>query len=450
MKLTYDQGSILLDAARDFQPPEWFSWDARVNSWRALAHTCPQTLKWSKSQSISLVSGIQRPAKLELTLRSRYDPHPYQTEALEAWTKAGGRGSVVLPTGSGKTYVALKAIEKAHIASLVIAPTIVLMNQWYALLLDSFGMEIGILGGGYHELREITVSTYDSAYIYAAEYGNRFGLLVFDEVHHLPSPKFLDIARMSIAPFRLGLTATYERQDGLHRHLYELVGSLVYKKTVEDLKGDYLADYQVVRLKVPLTEEEQVRYKAASSAYYGFVRESGIKPYGDGWNEFVKKSAYDPRAREAMLARTELRKLASGASRKLEMLDSLLKQHCADKAIIFTESNEVVYQIAREFLLPAITHLTKAKERKWILDGLKNGLFPAVVTSKVLNEGIDVPDAKVAIILSGSASPREHIQRLGRVLRKSGARNLAVLYEVVSSSTAEVGISGRRKLNAHA
>ena len=450
MELTYDQGSILLSAPQDFQPPEWFSWDPRVSCWRALGHTCPQTLKWSKSQGIGLVNGIPRPAKLDLKLRSRYEPHPYQDEALAAWTQAGGRGSVVLPTGSGKTYVALKAIEKAHIASLVIAPTIDLMNQWYALLLDSFGIEVGILGGGYHEVRELTVSTYDSAYIYAGEYGNRFGLLVFDEVHHLPSPKFLDIARMSIAPFRLGLTATYERQDGLHRNLYGLVGSLVYKKTVEDLKGSYLSDFQVVRLRVPLTEEEQFRYKAASSTYYGFVREANLKPYGEGWNEFVKKSAYDPRAREAMIARMELRKLASGASRKLEVLDSLLKQHAADKAIIFTESNEVVYQIAREFLLPAITHLTKAKERKWILDGLKKGLFPAVVTSKVLNEGIDVPDAKVAIILSGSASPREHIQRLGRILRKSGVRSLAVLYEVVSSSTAESGISSRRRQNAHA
>lgn len=216
------------------------------------------------------------------------------------------------------------------------------------------------------------------------------------------------------------------------------------------MKGSYLSDYEIVRLRVGLTEEETVRYKAASNTYYGYVREANLKPYGSGWQEFVRQSSFDPKAREAMIARSELRKLAAGASRKLEILDSLLKQHASDKAIIFTENNDLVYRISREFLLPAITHQTKAKERKWILDGLKQGLFPAVVTSRVLNEGIDVPDAKIAIVLSGSASPREHTQRLGRILRKSGARNLAVLYEVVSSSTAESGISSRRRRSAHA
>jgi superfamily II DNA or RNA helicase len=111
----------------------------------------------------------------------------------------------------------------------------------------------------------------------------------------------------------------------------------------------------------------------------------------------------------------------------------------------------LVYRISREFLIPAITHQTRARERKWILDGLREGVFGAIVTSKVLNEGIDVPSAKVAVILSGSASPREHLQRLGRILRKSDERRTAVLYEVVSSSTVETNISSRRrKSNAYA
>ena len=127
------------------------------------------------------------------------------------------------------------------------------------------------------------------------------------------------------------------------------------------------------------------------------------------------------------------------------MLDSLLKQHWQDKVIIFTEHNELVYRISSEFLLPAITHQTKARERKWILDGFKGELFTPIVTSKVLNEGIDVPSAKIAIVLSGSASPREYLQRLGRILRKSDAHKRAMLYEVVTSATAEVNVSARRR-----
>lgn len=146
-----------------------------------------------------------------------------------------------------------------------------------------------------------------------------------------------------------------------------------------------------------------------------------------------------------------MRHIIVGSERKLEILDALLKQHWADRVIIFTEENDLVYRISREFLIPAITHQTRARERKWILDGLREGVFGAIVTSKVLNEGIDVPSAKVAVILSGSASPREHLQRLGRILRKSDERRTAVLYEVVSSSTVETNISSRRrKSNAYA
>jgi superfamily II DNA or RNA helicase len=127
------------------------------------------------------------------------------------------------------------------------------------------------------------------------------------------------------------------------------------------------------------------------------------------------------------------------------VLDSLLKQHWQDKVIIFTEQNELVYRISSEFLLPAITHQTKARERKWILDGFKGELLHAIVTAKVLNEGIDVPAAKVAIVLSGSASPREYLQRLGRILRKGDGHKRAVLYEVVTSATREMNVSARRR-----
>jgi superfamily II DNA or RNA helicase len=156
-------------------------------------------------------------------------------------------------------------------------------------------------------------------------------------------------------------------------------------------------------------------------------------------------SAYDQDARKALVAKQEMKRIVVGSERKLEILDSLMKQHFADKVIIFTEQNDLVYRISREFLIPAITHETRTKERKWILDGFKDGTFRAIATSKVLNEGIDVPTAKIAIVLSGSASPREYLQRLGRILRKGGDRRMAVLYEVVTSATTETGVSSRRR-----
>ena len=170
-----------------------------------------------------------------------------------------------------------------------------------------------------------------------------------------------------------------------------------------------------------------------------------MKPFGAGWVDFLKASGHRPEAREALLAKFEMQRIVIYSERKLAVLDSLLKQHWQDKVIIFTEQNELVYRISSEFLLPAITHQTKARERKWILDGFKGELLHAIVTSKVLNEGIDVPSAKIAIVLSGSASPREYLQRLGRILRKGDGHKRAVLYEVVTSATREMNVSARRR-----
>ena len=124
--------------------------------------------------------------RLKLNFTSEHTPHPHQAEAFDAWQSNQYRGVVVLPTGSGKSLLALMGIAEVGRSTLVVAPTIDLMNQWYDLLKDAFSCDIGILGGGYHELEDLTVTTYDSAYMHMDRYGNRFGFLVFDEVHHLP------------------------------------------------------------------------------------------------------------------------------------------------------------------------------------------------------------------------------------------------------------------------
>ena len=118
--------------------------------------------------------------------------------------------------------------------------------------------------------------------------------------------------------------------------------------------------------------------------------------------------------------------------------------HRDQQMLIFTAHNRFAYKIARQHLIPAITHQTVAAERKAILDGFRAGLYRAIVTSKVLNEGVDVPEAKVAIVLGGSAGAREYIQRLGRVLRKVGNKQ-AVLYEIVIRNTVDVGRAQRRR-----
>lgn len=444
-RIRFDAGTLLIEGDPLCVPPPQFEWDERAGKLRAPAVARRAAVQYLGARGIPVEDMSSAARDIDLKLRASYAPHPYQRQALEAWVRSGTCGTVVLPTGAGKSFVALGAITRVGRSALVVAPTIDLMSQWYSLLVDSFGVEVGILGGGHHEVRDLTVTTYDSAYIYAADYGNRFDLVVFDEVHHLPSPKFQQIPMMCSAWNRLGLTATYERQDGAHEMLQFLVGPVVYRLGVEDLRGRQLSDYQTVRIRTALTADEAAAYQQCARTYFGFLKTSGLKPFGAGWAEFIKMSAYDEGARRALLAKQQMKRIVVSSERKLEVLDSLLKQHSRDSTIVFTEHNDLVYRISREFLIPAVTHHTRPRERKWILDSFKAGTFRAIVTSKVLNEGVDVPTAKIAVVLSGSASPREHLQRLGRILRRGGDRKTAVLYEVVTSATTETGVSARRR-----
>src|SRR5207302_2773066 len=192
------------------------------------------------------------------------------------WWQRGGRGVVVLPTGTGKTFVAILAIQRAARPTLVVTPTIDLLNQWYGELLLAFDGPVGLLGGGYYEMRPLTVTTYDSAYIHLERWGNRFGLLVFDECHHLPGPTYMAAAVGSLAPFRLGLTATPERADGQEALLPELIGPIIYRREIKELAGDYLAEYRAERIYVDLSPEEEERYRKAREQFRNFVADAGI------------------------------------------------------------------------------------------------------------------------------------------------------------------------------
>jgi superfamily II DNA or RNA helicase len=275
--------------------------------------------------------------------------------------------------------------------------------------------------------------------------GDRFGIVIFDECHHLPSGSFALSARSCVAPYRMGLTATPERGDGREVDLDALIGPIVYRKDIVELSGNYLADYDVERVSVELTEAERRLYDAERSLYRGFLARHGIRMSSPaGWGEFVLHSSRSVEGRRAMAAYRMQRRLAFAASAKLDYLEHLLSVHRRDRAILFTEDNATAYDVSRRFLLPAITHQTKVKERSRVLSGLADGSYGAVVTSRVLNEGVDVPDANVAVVLSGSGSVREHVQRLGRILRKKDGKR-ALLYELVTARTGETYTSERRR-----
>ena len=444
--LAFASGTLeIRGAPEELALPEGVAWDERTRSHRAAAALYADVVRALVAAKVPYEDGARRYEELAAGARVHREARPFQTEALDAWRKARGRGVVVLPTGAGKTHVAMLAIDEKRRSTLVVAPTLDLVRQWYELLGTTFGGPIGLVGGGEHDVRPLTVTTYDSAFLHMEHLGARFGLVVFDECHHLPGPAYALAARACLAPFRLGLTATPERADGRDAELAELIGPICYRKDIVELSGSYLADYETERVEVELTPGERAEYDAERAIYRQFVVDQGIRMSSPaGWGEFVLRSSRSEAGRRAMAAYLRQRELAFAASAKLEYAENLLHQHRHDRAILFTQDNATAYAIARRFLLPVITHQTKVRERTEILAGLADGTYTAIVTSKVLNEGIDVPDANVAVVLSGSGSVREHVQRLGRVLRKKGDKR-AVLYELVTRQTNETYTSDRRR-----
>ncbi len=449
LKLTYDGGTLVLDGREDdvadiLRRAPVFRADARVSRPRAPGAAYRTILTALVRSGRPYEDHARRYQELELRHLAVRSPYAHQAEALMGWIQGGRRGVVVLPTGSGKTYVAEMAIREISRSTLVVAPTIDLMNQWHDRLETAFDAKVGSLGGGYHDVTDLTVTTYDSAYRHLEKLGNRFGLVVYDEVHHLPGPSYAMAAESCIAPFRLGLTATPERGDGREDVIEQLVGPTVYRRDVDEMAGDVLAPYETVRLHVPLTEEEQERYEAARNEYLTFVRIRGIRMGGQGWQRFIRESSRSLEGRRAFRAYREQRAIALGCEGKRRLLSGLLRQHRHDRAIVFTHDNATAYAISKQHLVPAITHQTDAKERRWILKAFNEGDVRVVVTSRVLNEGVDVPNANVAVVMSGSSSVREHVQRLGRILRKAEGKE-AVLYEVIAAGTNEESMSERRR-----
>ncbi len=392
--------------------------------------------------------GLPEPPPLSVT------PRPYQREALEAWAKARGRGVVVLPTGAGKTVVALMTIQAAAVSTLVVVPTIDLLHQWHDTICSRFGLkpdEAGMIGGGFRSRRPITVITYDSAAMPRRDL-SEIGLLVFDEAHHLPSPSYRAIAERCSAPLRLGLSATLERSDGRHDDLTDLIGPTVYERQPEALARDkHIADYKAKRLYVDLTEREQILYDQLTAQYSWYLAANRRKLMMSGANLFealIRTAGHDPAARAALQAHREARMLAMNASRKAETVQQLLQEHAADKVIVFSEWNSVVNDLSRRLALPAITYRTSADERRDILTRFRQQRYSKLITGRVLNEGVDVPDANVAIVVSGSSSTREYIQRLGRVLRPKPGH--ACLYEVIARDTSEVKTARRRRAKSGA
>ena len=424
--------------------------DRKTKTWRILPYKLIDLMNNAKNVKLDFKLSFSLSDNLFSKLKRNYELRDYQEEAVNELDKRDWRGVIVLPTGAGKTIIGLEAIYRLKVRTLIVVPTLDLMNQWIQKLSQLLGLskaDIALYGGGRKMFGEITISTYASAktkdFLKAAVL--RYGLVIFDEAHHLTGELSREIARRLVAPYRIGLTATPGSKDD-EELLSELIGDIIrvtgFRELVE--KG-HLAPFVHKKIYVKLTEEEEIEYRALMEIYLNYVKKYNVDDEIERFRLLLKDSVRDPNARKAVIARLKAKKIALNAKMKFEVLQQLLEKHRDDKVIIFTRHQETAKRISIMFGIPYIVGEMSKDERKEILSMFKKGIVTKLSTAEVLDEGIDIPSARVGIILAGKPSKRQLIQRIGRLLRPEKGKR-AIIYEIVTSRTYDYFASRKRRI----
>jgi len=348
----------------------------------------------------------------------------YQQASADRWFQegqpSGGHGVIVLPCGAGKTIVAIAAMQKVQQHTLILATNGAAVQQWVREILDKTTLtpdDVGAYTGDSKQIRPVTVATYqiltwrssrekEFAHLHLFRDRN-WGMLVYDEVHLLPAPVFGATADVQ-ARRRLGLTATLVREDGREGDVFSLVGPRRYDMAWQTLEErGFIAEARCFEVRVDFTKAARVRYE---------------------------------NTREAEKAH-----MASANPEKLPALATLLKKHAEDNVLVIGTYLDQLKQIAALYRAPLITGETPGREREVLFQKFRDGTIKLLIVSKVANFSIDLPDANVAIQVSGSyGSRQEEAQRLGRVLRPK--KNGAWFYSIVTRETKEQEFAMKRQL----
>jgi len=350
----------------------------------------------------------------------------YQRASVDAFhaggTNRGGSGVVVLPCGAGKTIVGLGAIARLQTETLVLTTNTVALRQWRDELVDKTDVgseQIGEYSGDTKEIRPITLATYqvltyrrtkDSpfAHFRLFDAGN-WGLIIYDEVHLLPAPVFRATAALQ-ARRRLGLTATLVREDGREEDVFSLIGPKKYDIPWKELEQQgWIAQAVCTEVRVRLPESERYRYAIAS--------------------------------------KREKFRIASTNRSKQDVCAGLVERHRSDSVLVIGQFLDQLHVLAKQFGAPLITGRTPVRERERLYNAFRTGSERLLVVSKVANFAIDLPDANVAVQVSGTfGSRQEEAQRLGRILRPKAPGTVARFYSLVSRDTCDQDYSVKRQL----
>ncbi|EID54884.1 DNA repair helicase XPB [Saccharomonospora xinjiangensis] len=370
---------------------------------------------WPAEDLAGYVDGESHPMSLA---EDGWALRDYQRQAADAFW-AGGSGVVVLPCGAGKTLVGAAAMARAQATTLILVTNTVAGRQWKRELVERTSLtedEIGEYSGEKKEIRPVTIATYQvvtrrtkGEYRHLELFDSRdWGLVIYDEVHLLPAPVFRMTADLQ-SRRRLGLTATLVREDGREGDVFSLIGPKRYDAPWRDIEAQgWIAPAECVEVRVTLTDAERLGYATAESE--------------------------------------ERYRLASTARTKIGVISSIVEKHAGEPTLVIGAYLDQLEELGAELNAPVVQGSTKNREREALFDAFRRGEIDKLVVSKVANFSIDLPEASVAIQVSGTfGSRQEEAQRLGRLLRPKGDGRQAHFYSVVARDTVDTEYAAHRQ-----
>ncbi|MBU6245685.1 MAG: DEAD/DEAH box helicase [Actinomycetales bacterium] len=372
-------------------------------------------LGWPAEDVAGYVDGERHAIGLDL---AQWQPRPYQTQAAEGFWH-GGSGVVVLPCGAGKTIVGALAMALAQATTLILVTNTVSARQWRDELLRRTTLtadEIGEYSGARKEIRPITIATYQvmttkrqGIYPHLEVFDTRdWGLIIYDEVHLLPAPIFRFTADIQ-SRRRLGLTATLVREDGRETDVFSLIGPKRYDAPWKDIEGQgYIAPADCVEVRVTLPDPDRMAY--------------------------------------AMAEPEDRYRLASCAAEKIRLVELIAQRHADDRVLVIGQYLDQLEELGEHLSAPVVTGQTSVRERERLFASFRDGQTRVLVVSKVANFSVDLPEAGVAIQVSGTfGSRQEEAQRLGRILRPKADGRAAHFYSIVTRDTVDADFAQHRQ-----
>ena len=380
--------------------------------------------------------------------------YKWQKDAIGAWIKKNFRGTVVSPTGGGKTLFALYCIQKLKTSTFIVVPTEVLMHQWKNEMiknLDISEKDIGLYYGKSKELKKYTIGIINSASKADLSFYN---FLIMDEVHRYSSSENIKIIKNNRFKYTLGVTATLIRKDSRERLLEPLIGSNFYTYRMDEaIKDDVLSNFEVINVSTTLTEIEKLEYDTVNDyiienfKYFNYNFLKIQKTISDTSLEWKKRA----KAIKLIKMFNQRRKIYNNSENKIIKTIEIIKNHLSDKIIVFSQSinfaNKIYEKCKNDNLNVEIYH-SKNKNIESInkFSSSKSGILISVMS---LNEGLNVKDANIGIILGGfnvfKGKERVLTQRLGRILRKKENNSKAILYQIYSKETKDATDTYKRR-----